>query len=264
MNSIFAVIITLIQAFNLYSPEVVYQGNQLVMYSGGWYTIGDIPHDAIYRSVCVTESMCGTPTKVLDASPLYQINDPAVVKMPGGYYIMYMTGNTGFKNNLYFSTSWYGISWSAPTLLMEDYWLPSVTMKDGEVYLYATNIWNNWIYQFNLGASGVAVGNPILLSLPPSDTVYWINMDVEYQPSIGVWQAVAENLEVGNSSSYISYMYSFDGGVWYMGADKIITAGFGKSVRTPAMHPGTAYFIYYGCAPTRDGMSNSVCFSDWR
>lgn len=264
MNSLLLIAITLIQAFNLYSPDMVYQNNQLVLYSGGWASIRDIPNDEIYRSICASEYVCGTPVKVLDASPLYQINDPTLIQMPDGYWIMYYTGNTGFKNNIYFSTSWNGVLWSSPTLLLEDFWLPSATMKDGEVYLFATNIYNNWIYKFDLGASGISVGSPVLLGLPPSNTVYWINIDIEYQPSIQLWQAVAENLEVGNSSSYISYLYSLDGVNWRMGADKIIVAGFGKSVRTPAMHPNTAYFIYYGCSNTRDGMSNNICFADWR
>jgi len=247
-------------AYNVYSPDLIYQNSQLVMYSGGWLVASDIPHDAIYRSVCSSPSVCGTPVKVLDAAPIYQINDPSIVRMAGGYYIMYMTGNTGTVNNIYFSTSWDGILWGPPTLLIAAHWLPSATVKDGHVYLHATQ--SGPLELYDLGVSGVGVGTPENLTMPDTG-YYWLNVDVVYQPSISMWQMVGENFYYDQSSQYIDYLYSFDGVNWYMGAEKIIVAEAGKSVRTPAMHPGTAYFVYYGCSPTRDGMSNQICFYDW-
>jgi len=247
-------------AYNVYSPDLIYQNSQLVMYSGGWLVASDIPHDAIYRSVCSSPSVCGTPVKVLDAAPIYQINDPSIVRMAGGYYIMYMTGNTGTVNNIYFSTSWDGILWGPPTLLIAAHWLPSATVKDGHVYLHATQ--SGPLELYDLGVSGVGVGTPENLTMPDTG-YYWLNVDVVYQPSISMWQMVGENFYYDQSSQYIDYLYSFDGVNWYMGAEKIIVAEAGKSVRTPAMHPGTAYFVYYGCSPKRDGMSNQICFYDW-
>ena len=75
---------------------------------------------------------------------------------------------------------------------------------------------------------------------------------------------VGEDLEGGaTSSDHIDYLYSFDGINWKMGAEGIITASAGQSVRTPSMHPDTAYYVYYGKSNTRDGMGNNLFFSDW-
>lgn len=256
-------------AYNVYSPEMVIQNNQQVMYFGGWMSVSDIPTDAIYRMPCQTSTNCGTPVKVISpVLPLVQINDPALVQMSAGYWIMYMTGSTSLGGELsaqgiYFATSWDGVTWSPPQLLMSDFWLPTATVKDGSVYLVATPTSGAAaLHRFDLGASGVGVGVPVQLSMP--DTGYnFINADIVYHPSIGLWQMVAENLDFDNASTFIDYLYSWDGLTWYMGQSHIIESEAGGSVRTPSMHPSTAYYVYFGCSDTRDGMGNQVCFKDW-
>lgn len=260
MNILISLATIILSAYNVYSPDLVYQNGQLVMYSGGWHTVNDMPSDRIYRSVCTTTNVCGAPVEVLAPGMLYQVNDPTLVQMPGGYWIMYYTGNTGLINNIYFSTSWDGIIWSTPTLLIPAHWLPSATIKNGRVYLYTTQ--SGPLEMYDLGTSGVEVNNPILMSMPVGES-YWLNVDVAYHPSIGVWQMVGENFYFDQSSSYIDYLLSTDGINWVMGVQKIIEAPSGGSVRTPGMHPGSAYYIYYGCSNTRDAMHNQICFEDW-
>jgi hypothetical protein len=258
-------------AFNRYSPELVMQGSQLVMYSGGWNVAGDVPHDAIFRQICTTITNCGTVTKVLDPAPMYQINDPTIVQMPDNpstpandsYLIMYYTCSDGYVNNVCYSTSWTGTSWSTPTVLIYDYWLPSAISVNGEIYLYATYaLGSALIYKFDLGTSGVSVGGPEQIYMPTNTGYYWVNVSVRYYPSINMCQMVAENLAV-DSSTFVDYLYSYDCSYFSMGQSHIIDAASGSSVRTPAMHPSTAYYLYFGCSTTRDGMSNKICFEDW-
>lgn len=252
-----------LQGFNIYSPEIVLQNNQEVMYFGGWMSSGDLPYDAIYR--CPVP--CTTPQEVI-APPfgsLVQVNDPTLVQMPGGYWIMYITGSTSLGGELtsqgiYFATSWDGIAWSTPQLLIPGYWLPSAVLKDGRVYLFVNpTVSPNKQWRFDLGTSGVGVGVPVITNhtLPYN----LANVDVVYHPSINLWQMVAEN--IGDTpASQIDYLYSFNGVDWTF-AQTIITAPAGESVRTPAMHPGSAYYVYFGCAVSRDGLDNKICFEDW-
>jgi hypothetical protein len=252
------------QGFNIYSPEIVMQNNQTVMYFGGWMSATDLPYDAIYRC----PMPCTTPQEVI-APPygsLVQVNDPTLVQMPAGYWIMYMTGSTSLGGELtsqgvYFATSWDGIAWSTPQLLIQGYWLPSAVLKDGRVYLYVNpTVSPNKQWRFDLGTSGVSVGTPVINT--HAQAYNYANVDVAYHPTINLWQMVAEN--IGDlPASQIDYLYSSDGINWILGQAGIIVAPTGGSVRTPTMHPGTAYYIYYGCSNTRDGMSNQICFEDW-
>ena len=106
----------------------------------------------------------------------------------------------------------------------------------------------------------MSVGTPVITT--HSQAYNYANVDVAYHPSINLWQMVAEN--IGDlPASQIDYLYSVNGIDWILGQAGIITAPTGGSVRTPTMHPSTAYYIYYGCAATRDGMSNQICFEDW-
>lgn len=254
----------ILRGFNIYSPDIVVQNNQTVMYFGGWMSQGDLPYDAIYRC----QMPCVNPVEVI-APPygsLVQVNDPTLVQMPGGYWIMYMTGSTSLGGELtsqgvYFATSWDGAAWSTPQLLIQGYWLPSAALKDGRVYLYVNpTVSPNKQWRFDLGTSGVSVGTPVITT--HSQAYNYANVDVAYHPSINLWQIVAEN--IGDfPASQIDYLYSVNGIDWILGQAGIITAPVGGSVRTPTMHPGTAYYIYYGCSNTRDGMSNQICFEDW-
>ncbi|WP_419331259.1 hypothetical protein, partial [Acinetobacter bereziniae] len=68
------------------------------------------------------------------------------------------------------------------------------------------------------------MGTPVFITFPYGNEYAYINIDVEYQPCIDVWQMVAENLEAGNRSSrLIDYLYSYDGVKWEMGKQRIIT-----------------------------------------
>lgn len=254
----------IMQGFNIYSPEIIMQNNQMVMYFGGWMSQSDLPYDAIYR--CPLP--CTSPVEVI-APPygsLVQVNDPTLVQMPAGYWIMYMTGSTSLdvdvkKQGIYFSTSWDGVAWSTPQLLIPGYWLPSAVLKDGRVYLYVNpTVSPNKQWRFDLGTSGVSVGTPVITT--HSQAYNYANVDVAYHPSINMWQMVAEN--IGDlPASQIDYLTSSNGIDWTLGQAGIIVAPVGGSVRTPAMHPGSAYYVYFGCAATRDGMSNQICFEDW-
>ena len=254
----------ILQGFNIYSPEIVLQGNAEVMYFGGWMAAADLPYDAIYR--CAMP--CQNPVEVLSPpfGSLVQLNDPTLVQMPGGYWIMYMTGSSSLNGELtsqaiYFSTSWDGITWSVPQLLISGYWLPSAVIKDGHVYLYANPTTPpNKQWRFDLGISGVGVGMPVVIN--HTQPYNYANVDIAYHPSINLWQMVAENIGA-LPASQIDYLISGNGIDWTLGQAAVISAPAGGSVRTPAMHPGTAYYIYYGCAGTRDGMSNQICFDDW-
>lgn len=250
-------------AYNVYSPDLVIQNSQEIMYFGGWMSAADLPYDAIYRC----PMPCTNPREVI-APPfgsLVQVNDPTLVQMPGGYWIMYMTGSTSLGGELtsqgvYFATSWDGIIWSTPQLLIQGYWLPSAVLKDGRVYLYVNpTVSPNKQWRFDLGTSGVSVGAPVITT--HAQPYNYANVDVMCHPSISLCQMVAEN--IGNfPASQIDYLYSSDGLNWIFG-QTIITALAGNSVRTPTMHPGTAYYIYFGCSISRDGLNNQVCFYDW-
>jgi len=258
----------LTNAYNVYSADVVKQGGQLVMYCGGWMSEADIPHDGIYRAVMPSYKSVTKWDKVLAAGTLYQINDPVLVHM-NGYWIMYLTGNSSFDpehpiNDIYYSTSWDGIGWGTPSLLVRGFAFASATLCGGRVFLCATSVYGAaWVYRFDLGVSGVEVGAPVMLTFPQLAYGY-INIDVAYHPSINLWQMVAENLQGGGmSSTQIDYLYSWDGLFWSMGQAGIIRAAAGSSVRTPSMHPDSAYYVYYANSPTRDGMGNNVWFKDW-
>ena len=152
---------------NIYSPFLLRQDGMLRMYFGGWMDYGQ-EHDAIYRSDCPWEiAACHNTIKVIDAVAvgLKQVNDPTIVRMPGGYYIMYMTGvlpgmdgAITENNKIYYSTSWDndGVNWSPPQLLISGAWTPSATLnQNGEVILYANSNINGLVEIYNLGQSGV-------------------------------------------------------------------------------------------------------------
>lgn len=253
-----------LQGFNIYSPDIVIQDNQTVMYFGGWMSAVDLPYDAIYR--CVMP--CANPVEVI--SPPYgnlvQINDPTVITMPAGYHIMYMTGSTSLNGELtaqgiYFATSWDGVTWSTPQSLIPGYWLPSAVLKDGRVYLYVNPTTPpNKQWRFDLGISGVGVGVPVVTN--HTQPYNYANVDVMYHPTVSLWQMVAEN--IGNlPASQVDYLYSYDGIDWKLGQSGIITAPVGGSVRTPTMHPDSAYLVWCGCSSVRTGMSNNICFKNW-
>lgn len=238
----------LFSGFNIYAPEVVYQNNELVFYYGGWKTYDDSPNDKIYRNGAVVLS---------PVAPLVQINDPSLVWMDG-YWLMYMTGSTSLGGELeaqgiYYATSWDGITWSQPQFLMNSYWLPSAVRKDGKVYLYANSTLGGNLVRFDMGLSGIVVEGTDYLN------VSYINVDVDYQPSINLWQMMGES---GNSQK-IDYLYSTDG-VSFTLYGTVVTADAGGSVRTPAMHPDSAFFLYYGKSPVQTGEQNTIYFVDWR
>lgn len=256
--------VKIIDGLNIYSPEMLIQNDKLVMYFGGWLTQSDMPHDSIFRVELSSPTTSGTPEKILiPSNGVVQINDPTLIYMPGGFWLMYMTGSTSLNGELsdqgvYYATSWDGKTWSPPFFLMNGYWLPSVVLKNERVYLYVNSTVNGLLYRFDLGTSGVSVSEPVLLSIPFD----YVNIDVVYHPSIDLWQMMGENLGEFNSSSKIDYLYSLDG-LYFVFGKTVINTNAGESVRTPAMHPHSAYYCYFGKSPTRDGLHNDILFKDW-
>ena len=267
---------------DIYSPNLVYQYSKLKMYFGGWDT-GGMTHDAIYRADCPEPSWngsawvsgaCSNAVKVLDAASLGfdALNDPSVVAMPGGYYLMYMTcvsggqnGNTVTSNHLCWSMSWYadGVNWSAPQPLSTKVWLPSATIAaNGHVYLYANSNSSDptvpYLSMFDLGTSGIAMGAPKNVNVVGTNKPY-LNVDVIYRAGCNCFQIFGQN----TTATAIDYLVSWDGVNWYTGAQSIVTPrpGF-NSVNTPAPHPNNNAFIYFG-QTSQAPMSYSMFFREW-
>lgn len=264
--------VNLLSPNNVYSPSLLFQGGQLYMYFGGWAQAGQT-HDAIYRATCSNPYPCSSVVKVIDpqSNGFNHINDPTIVLHPGGYYIMYMTGvRAGLdglvasNNQIYYSTSWAndGINWSAPQLLLDGYWLPSVTIRDGEIYLYANSTSNGTLYRFDLGTSGAGIAASQPVNQPAGRS--YMNVDVMYRPALGFYQILAENLAPGPSSSQIDYLSSFDGVNWLSGIDAIAVPAPGQvQIRTPAPHPDTHQWVYFGETANPSAIANAIRFETW-
>ncbi|MBV9159816.1 MAG: hypothetical protein JO019_04440, partial [Candidatus Kaiserbacteria bacterium] len=204
---------SLIDGYDIYSPEPVMQGGQLRLYFGGWKSVADLPHDAIFVADCASEAgPCGNVRKAIDPTRfgLEQINDPSIVvhaAAPGSmpYYIMYMTGvargQNGINvsmNGIYYSTSYAndGVNWSRPSLLLAGYWLPSATMRNGHVELYANSTTDGTIKKFDLGESGISPSAPSAVSFDNSPQIapYYVNVNVMWRPDIGKYEMLAERM----------------------------------------------------------------------
>ncbi len=264
-----------INSFNAYSAMPVIFNGSPRLYFGGWYQSTDLPHDSIYVADCpFGAGACTNVRKVLQPSVagLYQINDPSIVLMPGGYYIMYMTGATNAtlsSNAIYYSTSWAndGINWSRPTLVLPGYWLPSATIKNGRVELWANSITNGRIAKFDLGTGGTQPSAPTYASfdnvgIPP----YYSNVDVQWRPSLAVYQMVSERAlgTAPGDRSVIDYLTSTDGVSWHLQYPAIISPAAGQfRVGTPAQWPSSAGWLYFGSTAQQNSTSFKIRFAKW-
>lgn len=257
-------------AYNVYSCDMVDQGGQKCYFSG-WYTVAQAPNDAIYKMSCnvPNSSYCTAPVKAISPNTTFkQLGDPTLVKMPT-FWLMFMTCSTSTDFDLTdqgicFSTSWTGAIWGAPSFLMSGYWLPSATMKDGEVYLFSNSTTDGSMNMFNLGVSGVAVGVPQVVTMPYDYPESCVNIDVVYQPTISLWQAVCElnSSDPLVRSTRIDLLSSMDGVAWDMAQQGVIVAASGKNVRTPNIY-NTAYYVTFGCSNNIIATANKICFQDW-
>ena len=223
----------------VYSPSTIWQGGQFVLYYGGWgaeqlaaFNQGTFPCDAIYRSVCSDTASCPNGQRVIHASmwgfvdaqgnTISELNDPSIIEMPGGYYIMYMTGldlpwtpnapianDQPQNNHIYFATSWDGVTWSQPSRLLDDQWLPSATIApSSEVYVYSTSNVNGLSYVTDMGASGVGPQWQAVMSTTDAagNPRTYMNLHVQWVESIHAYQMVAQRPDLNDD-----YLYSFDG-----------------------------------------------------
>lgn len=234
--------------WQVYSPSVLWQNGQIAMYYGGWGSEQKAvfpnpwPRDVIYRVTCTDATHCGNKVKVLDAADfgfrdtsgntISHLNDPTVIQMPGGYYIMYVTGLekpwsarapiAGVEandNHIYFTTSWDGITWGQPIKLLQDYWLPSVTVatKDiassriqrGDILLYANSNITGLVTAINMGPSGVGARweKPISATFRSAkDNVYDnMNVTVKWMPSINKFQMLTGGVSYHESDDGINF-----------------------------------------------------------
>lgn len=274
---------TVINGFNVYSPNLVFQGNKLKMYFGGWMKSGET-EDAIYRADCSSPTNCTNPVKAIDPSLphlrgyLQQVNDPTVVLHPSGqFYIMYMTGVyrgspldgfTPAKNHIFYSTSWAndGVNWSAPQLLIREAWLPSATInKNGEILLYANSNVSGLVEQYNLGTSGVQVRTPNIVRT--NNGIYYLNVDVMFRPTLGkngLYQIFAERFPEEGKSNQIDYFTSADGINWSIGRNAVAVPVAGdKHVNTPAPHPHTHGYLYFGSTHQTNSTDYQIYFKTW-
>jgi hypothetical protein len=263
----------------VYSPATIYQGGQFVTYYGGWgpeqltaFQAGTWPRDAIYRSVCASSTSCPNEQKVIDSvfwgfrdaqgNVLSEINDPSIILMPAGYYIMYMTGldlpwspsapiaNAQASNNhVYFATSYDGVNWSQPSRLLPAQWLPSATItRTGEVYVYVNSNVDGLVRVKNMGTSGVAPQSTQVVRTTDAagNVLNYINVHVQWVPAINAFQMVAQR------NNYDDYLYSYDGVNFTMQFAGIAQSNQGH----PSALPGNFCRIYYG-------NNGNVFWDDW-
>jgi len=241
-------------ANNIYSPTFIVEGGTLVMYFGGWLASGQI-NDNIYRSECHNGvGACDSPALIFDSAKLgfQALNDPTIVTMPGGYYLMYMTGlEKGCLvtkcNHVYYATSYDGVTWSPPQLIVSNLWLPAATIDgNGHVILYGnpTQDGSNYrqVTRYDMGTSGIGQISSTALNLPKP----YANIDVQYRPSLGVYQMLAEVFQ-STMNNQIDYLVSTDGINFVLIGDGIIKPQEANGyVRTPAASPTDESFIAYG------------------
>lgn len=255
----------IIERNNIYSPEPVVINGATYLYFGGWADSGQV-NDSIYRVVCDDDgTSCKSLEKVIDTAKLgfEHFNDPSIVRIPGNrdYFVMYMTGvvkgENGFiptNNDIYYATSWAddGVNWSVPKKLVDNHWLPSVTLNArGEVELYANDngIHGN-VTRINLGKSGIAVGTATKVNYGDArgtDTLY-ANVYVLYQS--GTYYILAERM---NAPKAIDAFTSSDGINWTLTKSQIVIPAAGQNhIGTPAFNPNDHRRIYFGSTDRTD------------
>ncbi len=252
---------------NDYSPSLILQAGTLVMYFGGWYVAGQI-HDNIYRAECPNMiGHCDAAALLLDSQALgfEHLNDPSVLAMANGTWIMYMTGvragQSGLvaeNNHVYYSTSSDAIHWSAPTMIASDIWLASATLDpSGNVLLYGNSNVNGALVQYNLGPNGINQISRTKVDSP----IFLANVDVTYRPALGIYQIFGEE---SGQPNQIDYLTSPDGIHWTMVIPGVVKPHPGSvTVRTPATHPTTNGIFYYGETSDPNSTQNKIWGVQW-
>lgn len=255
---------------NIYSPNFIIQGGTPVMYYGGWEQAGQL-HDNIYRAECHgAVTACDAGALIIDsaAEGFEHLNDPALVTLTGGRYLMYMTGVVAGANGLvlgdnkvYLATSTDAIHWSRPQLLLSDVWLPSATLDaGGNVILYGNGNGTTaeYLIRYNLGPNGNQVLERRAIFAPKA----YANVDVQYRASTGLFHMLAETNTTGPNQ--IDALTSPDGISWTVVGDGILRPTAGAIyVRTPTSRLDDPSLIYY--AQTRDpqNMANQIVVARW-
>lgn len=276
---------TMITGFNnVYSPFLQFIGGELKMYYGGWeFAPPAQVRDTIYRARCHHPQLpCASEGAIQfwddDAFRpvpefLQAVNDPTIVDV-GGYFILYFTAcprNVDCmarvdQHRIYYSVSWLsdGLYWSKPVELKGNAWLPSVTKSsNGEIMLYYTVASNGALRRLNLGRSGLDTTARCQAGICADRAVttpqWYFNVEVRYQPSIGLYQMVGESA----GSQRIDYLHSADG-VHFWGARTVARPSNGNiQIRTPAMHPHSASWLYFGQTQSPLAMENQIYFRTW-
>lgn len=259
----------LIRGNNLYSADIVVDGGETWVYFGGWLESGEV-HDNIYRSICNDDlTSCGTPEVVLKAQDygFDHLNDPSLVRMPGDYYIMYMTVlpdgdsvNSAANNDIYYATSWVGdgVNWSRPQLLVESNWLPSATlMPNGHVALYSNDAGGHGRVEWmDMGPSGIGLLETKRVDYGLPDNTNYSNVDVHYDG--GRYRIAGERIQ---TNSVIDLFTSEDGFTWER-TGTAVARPTSKQYRvgTPALHPEDDSILLYAATEQSDSMG----FKIWR
>ncbi len=270
---------------NVYSPELVKVNGQLKMYFGGWKDSGQI-NDNIYVADCLDDgNTCTNVRSVINPLTynLVHVNDPSIVLVPASgntpaYYIMYMTvlKTGGYNNisdtNISYSTSWAndGINWSAPTLLLNGFWLPSAVRKpDGNIELFAyglpgTN--NPFLTKYSMGLSGISpqsIGQVAILNIATQQPGAEANAYVTYNQSLGFYQILGESMPT-NGKSEIDYLTSNDGLSWGIQKTGIVKPETGQyRVGTPAPLPDNLFKVFFGSTERADSLYLKIRNQIW-
>lgn len=250
------------------------------------------PNDSIYRSICSAPNACGTPQLVINPvafglGSASLANNPSIVELHNNgqdYYVMYLVvvpgtnpnaGFTSCTNQIYYSTSFAndGINWSKPVPLgTTTAWLPSVTLDGNSpphVIMYATSNYTPpasipsgvtcpnqdpnqpFLARYDLGTSGVSVSAPVAVTTlgTSGQSLSYYNVSVRYRPSLNppLYQMLAQQFNLSSLNSEIDSLYSTDGITFKTLATNVTPQGL-----TPASHPGTDCWVYYGVATSTD------------
>lgn len=261
--------VPILTANNVYSPSLVEDRGQMYMFFGGWYEAGQ-QQDSIYRAHCPQPlGPCTDVIKVVDPVALgYEhLNDPSLVKLPDGTFIMYVTGvkagKDGFvttNNQTYFLTSTDLLQWTAPVLIAADLWMPAVTRSgSGSIYLWGNRNTDGRLFLLNLGETGRQIVSKTDLLLNGNLPEVYVNVEAIYRPELKRFQIFAETLTASTSPNKIDHLESYDGRTWTVVDRALVRPRDGQLyVRTPAAHPTLKNILYYAETNDPKSMANQL------
>jgi len=241
---------------NIYSPEIDTQNNR--MYFSGWYNDADYPRDAIY----VTDlNNVKNVRKLLQFD--YQIGDPTIIDNK-----MFMTfspdPNDLTQHKIALSTTNdNGITWSYPSFIINQGWLPSAILTNN-LYIYYTyaDLITNQLRRATLDNI-----NQITETLPTTfeePNFYPINIDVKYYDKyylLGDYWALINNIP----SYCIGLWTSTDGinFIKYQNNPIIIPSNNNIIARTPYfIKEGNKLKIWYA-QQKQDWWTNAIYYTEY-